>query len=463
MRMLEQARETIAKYNMLSEGDRVIAGVSGGADSVALLHFLASIKAGLSLGITAAHLNHKLRGGESERDESFVKSLCEKLGVECITESADVKKLSADSGLSLEEAGRKARYAFFSRAALEKNAKIATAHTLNDSVETALLNFARGTALRGISGIPPVRGDIIRPLIECERAQIEEYCGQNGLSYVSDSSNLSDEFARNRIRHHVTPALSTINPSFFKTAAHVVESLRADADYLDEAAARACAGIEIADGRLARAAYLGFPRPIRFRILLLLLSRHGIFADYQRLARLDGIVEAGSGAEQLSASLYFKSGGGWFELLEPAGAEPYFCVPVDVGEGFETLEINVFSEKKLRLMNTDYEHCKESIKYAGNSLKNALDCDKIDRIVKLRQKIPGDAIKFPGRGCTKTLKKLFQESGIPALERGRILVLSDSNGPVWVERYGVAERAAVSAETRRILILDVQNGGESHD
>lgn len=459
MSVTEKARDTIARHNMLQYSDRVVVGISGGADSVVLLHFLTGLREELGFDIAAAHLNHRLRGEESDRDERFVRDLCGALRVGLHVESADVAGLAASRGLTLEEAGREARYAFFRELARGQDAKIATAHTLSDSVETALLNLTRGTALRGLCGIPPVRGNIIRPLISCERREIEEYCRDNGLHFVTDSSNLSDDFARNRLRNHVLPVFASINPGFLGTAAAALESLKADADYLDDAAARFLTSMDFGNGTYRREGYLGQGRPIRFRVLLRLLLQNGVYADHRRLARLDAIIAAGSGAEQLADGLYLKACGKVFCIGGIREAQEHFCVRADIPCPSGTQVTDVFPDKNLRLMNTDYEYYEESIKYDKKLLKNALDCDRIDGIINCRQKIPGDAIRLNGRGCTKTLKKLFQEAGISPGERSKIFVLADPDGPVWVEGFGAAERAAVTDNTRRVLILDVVIGG----
>lgn len=453
--MIKKVRDTIHKYRMLEAGDSIVAGVSGGADSVAMLHVLLSLCDEFALNITAAHLNHKLRGDESERDEHFVKDLCKRLKVRLAVESADIAALAKSRRLSIEEAGREARYAFFSRCCSGKNAcdggtmygvKIAVAHSLGDSVETMLLNLARGTGLRGLSGIPPKRDNIIRPLIECERAEIEAYCAENGIGFITDSTNFSDDFARNRIRRHAIPALLSVNEGFWCHAANTLEVLRSDADFLDSLAES-----EIS---VSRERYLSLPKSMRYRILSKMLSKHQIPIDKARLARLDSLVKEGIGAEQLTEEYFFKTDKSGFAVIQAQKRIGHFCVPVSVPENGEQLEIDVFSDKKLRLINTDYENCEENIKYIAKGLKNALDCVKISGSLVLRQKLPADSVRLVGRNCTKTLRKLFQERKLTTGQRERLFVLADDSGIVWVEGFGVTERVEVSEKTKRILILE---------
>ena len=216
--------------NYSKKGDRVVVGVSGGADSVALLHCLTRDLPQYQLYPVVCHVNHKLRGAESDQDEAFVRSLCEHLGVPCHVLSEDVALLAEQRKIGVEVCGRELRYDFFTKTAAQygENVKIATAHTLSDQAETVLFRLTRGAGLHGLCGIPPMRGAIIRPLLEVTRAEVESYLSGIGLEYRIDSSNRETVYARNRIRLKVVPELEKINPSFSETLCGTVESLRED-------------------------------------------------------------------------------------------------------------------------------------------------------------------------------------------------------------------------------------------
>jgi tRNA(Ile)-lysidine synthase len=435
MRLLDQAKKTIEKYDMLNKAETVLAGVSGGADSVALLYILLELQTEYGCALAVLHLNHGLRGEESLRDEAFVANLCERLGVEFVRARADVKSLAKEKGLSVEEAGRLARYGFFEREIQKRgpSAVIAVGHTLNDSLETALLNMARGTALRGLCGIPPVRGRIVRPLIECERAQIEEYLRASDCGHIHDSSNDSSDYARNRIRHNAMPALESVNASYLKAAKRTFEALRQDADYLDKLAADALGKAKLSQSenvaRYSRATFAELPKPLRMRILLQLFAGS---CDSARLRRLDSLIGAGAGAEQLAENLRLVAGKREFRV--ETGSAP---------------------EKKLRLVHMDYEHYEEKVKSQPTLLNNALDCARIDGILSERHRLPGDSLKPAGRGCTKTLKNLCQENGVPPIERERLKVLADGGGVVWAEGFGAAERAAPGPGTQKVIVIEI--------
>ena len=224
---------------MLSCGDKVLIAVSGGGDSVALLYSLLELKEDFSLTLYVAHINHNLRGTESQRDADFVQNLCRDLGIQLFNYSADVKAEVKKHGLSIEEAARKVRYNFLGEASKTCGAKkIAVGHNQNDNAETILLRLCRGTGITGLGGIPPVRETdnftIIRPLIETDREDIESFLYNRGIQYCTDATNFDKDFSRNRIRHDVIPILQKVNPTVSMQLAKTALLLREEASLLDE-------------------------------------------------------------------------------------------------------------------------------------------------------------------------------------------------------------------------------------
>ena len=214
----------IDEYDMLPPGCTVVCAVSGGADSVCMLHVLLSLRNTLGITVEAAHFNHQLRGEESDRDEAFVRTRCAELGVVLHVDNGDVRARAAKTHESVEEAARALRYTFFS----SLPGLIATAHTQDDNLETVLLNLTRGTGLAGLCGIPPRRERFIRPMLAVSRAEIEAYLAQNGLSHVTDSTNFLPDARRNRLRQSVIPLLKAENPSLCETAFRMCRLLEAD-------------------------------------------------------------------------------------------------------------------------------------------------------------------------------------------------------------------------------------------
>ncbi|MDR2558962.1 MAG: tRNA lysidine(34) synthetase TilS, partial [Oscillospiraceae bacterium] len=257
-------RSVIEKYNMLSGGETVIIALSGGADSVCLLHALLE----LNITVEACHVNHKLRGEASDSDEMFVRNLCERLGIKLHVYEINVKSLQKKHQ-SLEECAREARYSYFAEIGAGKI--IATAHTAGDNTETVLLNLIRGTGLRGLCGIPPKRDNIIRPLIETTRAEILTYLEKKGADFVTDESNFSDEFTRNNLRLNVIPLLEKINPSFNAGVMRMCESLRLDEEYLHKIAVSSIEQCDEGAAPYRVDLFLNQPSAIQNRIISLLL------------------------------------------------------------------------------------------------------------------------------------------------------------------------------------------------
>ena len=228
--MIDKIKSAIEKYNMFPQGATVVAAVSGGSDSMALLTALNILKNEYKINLIAAHVNHGLRAVTADRDENFVKRKCSEMGIEVHVLKADVASLAKESGTGLEECGRKVRYDFFN--SLGDNVIIATAHNLSDRVETFLFNFTRGSALRGLCSIPPVRDNIVRPLIDCSKEEILDFCRQNSIEFVTDETNVDVRYSRNRIRHNVITELKKINPSFESCAGRCIESVNEDEKFL---------------------------------------------------------------------------------------------------------------------------------------------------------------------------------------------------------------------------------------
>lgn len=216
---LQKVEQNICSDELLLSGDSVLVAVSGGADSVCLLDVLSELKKRFSLSLHVAHLNHELRGDEALRDQMFVKSLCERYDVPFHTKNVNIGNLARSEGITIEEAGRNARYAFFTEIAKSYHLKkIATAHNKNDNIETVCMRFVRGTGLKGLCGIPVKNGNIIRPLLNLSREEIEDYLKLCNLSYVTDSTNLTADYTRNKIRLEMIPYIySNLNIGFMDT------------------------------------------------------------------------------------------------------------------------------------------------------------------------------------------------------------------------------------------------------
>lgn len=441
--MIDKVKSTIGKYAMLSEGATVVAAVSGGSDSMALLHILNQLKDEYKFTLCAAHVNHCLRGNDADSDESFVREKCRELGVDLYVKRADVAGMAAEQGIGLEECGRKVRYEFFN--SLGDSVLIATAHNLSDRAETFMFNFARGSALRGLCSIPPVRENIIRPLIDCTKEEIIEFCKNNSVEYVTDATNADVKYSRNRIRHNVITELRKINPSFEIGAGRCIDSLNEDEKYLSSLAEETvekavCSGGY--DAKILDAA----PLPIKKRAIVRIIENaHGVTVESKFLDAICGLLEA-SGKIQVNGGVTVRVRKGILdfpcEIREMPEAQ---LLAKRIRYGDTLIEAEIINN-----CETNYL---QNISNCG--LEYLLDCDKIHGRVIVRGRCEGDKITLASRKCTKTLKKLFNELGVSPERRSSVAVFADESGVILVEGAGVDSRVAVGKATENVLKITI--------
>ena len=447
-----KALEQLKQHGLVQPGDRVIAAVSGGADSMALLLFF--LRWGEELGVTveAAHIDHGLRGEDSARDAAFVAAFCAARRVPLHLHRAEPAPAHAG-----EDWARRQRYAFFDRLA-EGGARIATAHTLNDQAETLLLRLARGCSTAGAAGIPVRRGPYIRPFLTVERAETEDYCRTCGQSWVEDATNAGDGYARNRVRHTALPALETVNPRavqalarFSARMAAVDGYLTAQADTLLQQAA--CAGgwqaAPLADAHPA----------VRDQALAAML---GADAQDALVARLAGLLAAGQGSVNLPrrGRAVLQKG---VLRLEQAPQPSVSIVPTPfLAPGAYPWP----DGRSLRAEVLDYEKFIKLQPVHKKDLNYWADYDKIQQYSPvLRTRQPGDRYAPAGKGHTKTLKKWLNELHIPPEARALLPLLAQRDGDrvLWLCGRGFARGFEPDERTRRVLRLTVQQENEMGD
>ena len=451
--MNSKALRTAEKYGMFPRGGKIVVGLSGGADSVALLHFLYHQRETFDFELSAAHINHLLRGEESDRDEQFVRNLCDKMGIALDVLRVDIDAEAKKRGIGQEECGRQVRYEFFNTLC-GKETFIATAHTLSDSFETVLLNMARGTGIHGLCGIPAVRGNIIRPLIECTRQEIERYCSDNGLSFVNDSSNFSRDYNRNIVRLDVVPKLLEINPSLYKVVLRMIRNNIDDDEYLRSVALKIVDDARCDDGFDIKA-ILSAPDAIKFRAISMAANeRCSVVLEDIHLTAVEALMKSGSGKTDLPQknTCTVKNGKLFFNLPDEQETAKFSC----------DMELYITDTPigKVEVSLLTAEEFEKNYKKTKKYLKNAFDYDKISGKLFFRNRDFGDEICLSGRKCTKSLKKLFNEAKVPPEERSRILMLCDDGGIVWIDGFGVAERVSLSDATKTVLIIGVNNKEE---
>lgn len=435
--MLHWIEQAICAHTMLEGTEEVTVALSGGADSVALLHALLALRDAYGFMVYAAHMDHSLRGAESDADAQFVIDLCRAWQVPLFLEKVDVAALAAEQKQGIELAARNARYAFLHRVA---KGRIATAHTADDNAETVLFHIARGAGLSGICGIPPVRGRVIRPLLYCTRAQVEAYCAEHHLSYRTDSTNADQHYARNRIRHSVLPQLRQINSGCVANIRRMSDILRADAAYLDSVAEQQYAALLTPQG-LAVSELQKLHKAICTRVLLLhCKNKIGLSPGTDQVARICRLLENGT-RTQISGAVYAVKSGGFLDFDILAGSS---VLNQNLGDNFANLS---FPGLKFIFQNG------YSKKINNFVFKNSFDCAKIKGKLVIRHRLAGDLFRPVGRGGTKTLKKLFNESHLPHSVRSNCLILTDDLGIVWIQGFGVDERVRLTEQTERFVTV----------
>lgn len=451
--MTEKVINTIYDYDMLNPGNKVVCALSGGSDSCCLLDVLIRISGKLGITVAAAHLNHMLRGDESERDEAFVRKLCESKGIELYTEKIDINSVSAKTKKSIELSAREERYEFFRRAKKTLGADItATAHNADDNLETVLFNLVRGTGLKGLCGIPPKRGDIIRPLIRITADEIDEYIRDNGIGFIEDSSNMDLSFARNRIRNLVIPVLKTINPGAVSNTLRMTGVLRDEEEYLEDLADMHLSECEISDACAAvPISVLKKLHPaIKRRLILRLSEKAGGVLDSKHVDDITELCNNKSPSARLCLPDMFSVRRDYdkivFEHCIPEKSED--IIETELREG-DTVTFGGFAVT-----------CEKARKYEeiNNSLNTFfIACDRIDEKIIVRSRRAGDSVKLRGRP-EKLLKKLFIEKKVSKNIRGGIPVLADKSCVAAVYGFGVDMRkAARPGETAYRIVIKERN------
>lgn len=431
--MLEKTRYAIEKYDMIKNGDAVCCALSGGADSVAMLILLSELSGELGFSLTAVHINHLLRGEESFRDEDFCKELCGKMNVPLTVFRRNAAAFSHSLGESVETGAREMRYRFFEELPADK---ICTAHNLDDNAETIIFRMARGTGLKGLTGIPPVRGKIIRPLLFCTRKEIESFLAARGQDFVTDSTNLTDDYARNKIRHRIIPAMSEICGGFPQNVENLTLALSEDEDFL------ACTALKHKNDDLRT-----LHPAIRKRVIILHLKEHGISVSARQAEAVENILNSG---KITFGKTVLQARGGRLYFTENENKEEIPSQKVD-NEG----EYAFSSDKIVIISKVNSEKMNKGQIINKNSTTDLLDCDKIKGSIVLRNRLRADKIKPVGSKHTKELRKLLQEK-LPPWERKVSAVLADDEGVIWSEHFGAAERVTPTENTENVLKLEIK-------
>lgn len=470
--MLDKVLKTISDYKLVEKGDNVLAAVSGGPDSVCLLHILYSLSNKLDIKLHAIHINHGLRGEESDGDEEYTRRLCEKLGINMHVFNFDVNELANKWHMSLEVAGREVRYREFEKLADSLGAaRIAVAHNMNDQAETILMNMIRGTGLQGLCGMEFKRDRIIRPLLNITRVEIERYCLGNDLNPRIDSTNLEDEFSRNKIRLDIIPS---INKSFGcdlnDSLNRMSKLVKNDNSFLEESATHAFENchheiamdaIYLSIDKITRLHSAIMGRVIRIAVKKVKGDLNGIESghidDIVSLilkGRTGSMVQLPKGIRAGVSYSFLKIYSDKFEE-EKVYFDIQLAMPgsADVHE----LQISVNSSVSDRALMVD-KYCNMGY----NSLVQFFDYDKLYKGINIRNRREGDRFSPFGSKGTKKLKEYLIDVKIPREKRDRIPLITYGNEVVWIIGYRTSDKFKVTDNTKNILRLEVKEKEGEH-
>jgi len=454
---------TVRRHSMIEAGEKVLVAVSGGPDSVALLHLLWSLRDELGISLHVAHLNHSIRGEESDRDAEYVREFAETLGLECAIEKVDVSQVRKTLRLSMEEAARLVRYEFLERAAGELGAdRIALGHTADDQVETVLLNLLRGSGLDGLAGMPPVRGKIIRPLIDVQRSRIEEYVRAHDLHPRIDATNLLPEYTRNRVRLELLPLLRReFNPDVDAAILRLAELACEDTAYLNMETEKALLGVTIgrAEGAISLDATGMLSQPLALRRRLLREAAKAVrggladvgFLHVEEVLRL---LEEGKDFEcELPAGTFVHRSGRVLNLLSRRLPEIpiIYCHELVVPGRTEVPEVEFAVEAEVTSDRVD------PMRPPG-SLEVVLDGGRVSGKLKARNWAPGDRIRPLGLGGSKKVQDVFVDAKIPRQVRHRAPLIVDDEKVIWIAGLALSDDVKVTEATTEFLILRVIPG-----
>ena len=464
--MIEKVINTIKCNNMFEVNDKVVVALSGGPDSICLLHILHTLKDELNISIVAAHVNHCLRGEAADNDEMYVKKICEELGIQCFVKREDVHRISKERGISCEMAGREVRYQFFEEVLHKINGnKIAIAHNANDQAETVLMRILRGTGLEGLVGIRPVRDNIfVRPIINLTRDEIENYCEINKLNPRIDKTNFENIYTRNKIRLELIPYIQkNFNSDVIEVLNRFSDTVKIDNEYINNVAKEKYNEYSeiskekiILKGQLFKEHEAILTRVIRIAI-------KNIKGDLNNLEKnhiYDIIdIQKKSTGKYIMLPSGIRVTNNYGDIYVYKEEKKHKVQKINKEVELNLLEENVLTNHKLKI-TLDIIKSKEDIKFDKSPLIKYFDYDKIKGVIKLRYRKNGDKFMPFGMSGSKKLKDLFIDLKIPKERRDSIPLITFGDDIAWIVGYRISDKFKINKDTKSILKIKIEREEE---
>ena len=482
--LLQKTLQVIENFKMIKPGERILAAVSGGPDSVCLLDLLVKLSPELEVSVGAAHLNHGLRGSEADRDAGFVRRLADFYKLPFYEEKTDIRAAAQTEGLSLEEAGRIKRYAFFDKVAASRGYhRIALAHNSDDNAELFLMNLLRGSGPAGLKGMARIRGKIVRPLLDTKREAILLYLSEKGLPYREDSSNLDPAFLRNKIRHELLPLLEAqYNPAIRENLNRMTEIFSAEEQWLeelaDQAMARAACPSEENETVLRLSGLKALPTAQSRRLLRRAIER--LKGDLRGIAysHVDAALRLVQNPREtawldLPARIRVEKSGPYLRIRRkaeslrqsrPGAPKPQFRYDIPLEDLPASLWIPEI-KKTVRLFRLSGEQAAEHIanrtrpnSRQANKMTVYMDLDRMDSPLTVRNPEAGDRIIPLGMKGSQKLKDIFINQKVPRAQRGFFPVLCSGETILWLAGRTLSEKAKITSATRHVIKAELVSG-----
>lgn len=455
MKFLEKINKTIRKYSMLSEGDSVLIGLSGGPDSVCLTIILDKLRDNFNLSLYAVYINHGLRPDEIVREISSCRSLCDRLGIRFIPKSINLEEYVRENNLNLQEAARDLRYRMFEKISEElRVTKLALGHNADDQAETVLMRLVRGAGRRGMSGIPPVRGNIIRPLIDIKREEIEAYLAEVNEPFLTDSSNLKEDYFRNWLRHNIIPEIKKQNPSFVDSIVKSAEIFRDEDAYLEVIVTKTL--MRLITGKTDNSIELflipleNIEKPILRRIMRRVLSEIGVDRGID-LGHVDDIlrlIKENQSGDMLNLPRGIRVVKKYSTLL---------LTTEELSSGFTPCAFEVPGKVTLEeagiVINAEVSETMQD--GCDGKMTAVLDFDRLVFPLYIRMREDGDFFYPAGFGMRKKLQDFFVDCKVPHDERDSVPIIVSGEDIVWIAGYRMDERFTAKDDTKKFLNLRI--------
>lgn len=450
---------------MIDASDRIVIGLSGGADSVCLLYTLYNLSERLGIGddsLVAVHINHMIRGAEADADEAFAKELCDKLGVTFVRYNKDITAYASELGCTVEEAGRTFRYACFREVAKKYNcSKIAVAHNKNDFAETVIFNMLRGSGLRGMSGIQPVRDEIIRPLLDVTRQQIEEYLAELGQDYCNDSTNDTLDYDRNKIRHVILPAMMEVNNGAVKHICQMADEAKNSYLFIHNKALEKYDGC-VEDDEFGRTVTLDVNQLYKYNPVLQEHMIHEAIGDVagakkditrRHVMAVAGLLYQDTG-RQIELPYCIRARRSYNNIIISNKQEMAADYHIDINDA------GVYTIPEWGNIEIDFRDADGGLEIPKKIYTKVADYGKIKGRLCIRTPEDGDYIIIDGNGNTKKLSRVFIDNKVDREKRSSWPVIACGHEIIWVLGLRYSEAYKVDSDTSKIIYMKCLGKGE---